>query len=86
MQNKLRRWTNDEERMILNYPFNDKLVADTLGRTVRAIKIKRYRLLKEQEEIESQRRIYKFIDAAIFFLVLFITVFCVIATAIMKHV
>lgn len=86
MQKKLRRWTDEEEQMILNYPFNDKLVADTLGRTVHAVKIKRYRLLKEQKEKETQRKLYKFIDAAIFFLILLITVFCVIAAAIMKHV
>lgn len=86
MQKKLRRWTEEEEQMILNFPFNDKLVADTLGRTVHAVKIKRYRLLRGQKERESQKRIYRFIDAVIFFLVLLITIFCVIAAVVMKRV
>lgn len=86
MQKKLRRWTEEEEQMILNFPFNDKLVADTLGRTVHAVKIKRYRLLRGKKERESQKRIYRFIDAVIFFLVLLITIFCVIAAVVMKRV
>lgn len=86
MQKKLRRWTDEEEQMILNFPFNDKLVADTLGRTVHAVKIKRYRLLRGKKERESQKKIYRFIDAVIFFLVLLITIFCVIAAVVMKRV
>jgi hypothetical protein len=46
--NRRRRYTDDEDSMILESPFRDHVIAEKLGRTVPAIQVRRHTLKKNK--------------------------------------